>query len=123
MSDSEDIEESVCVTPPKLKKPKRLCQFNPEWKNKYKWLRDEGLGKAKCLLCCIEFSISNKGLSAVKTHENSHQHILKEKSANASKVMSNFFVRKNSSEELKVIYFLFTYFCCNCLLFIIIFLR
>lgn len=63
------------------KKSKKIfSRFQDRWLNidDYKdWLSKVDDYKAKCLSCCTEFTVKYEGVTAIKAHMESQQHISK----------------------------------------------
>lgn len=79
---------------------KRLCFYNKNWEQEYKWLASSNdQHEARCLLCRNVSKISYKGIVAVIEHKNSKPHKLAEKSINSSNLVDKFFVKKHAKEK------------------------
>lgn len=102
--DEENIPSSSSLrTPPK--KVRRQNYYNKDWEKSNYWLKEvkELPGKAKCTVCYVEFSIANKGHSAVNTHKISKQHQQKVNASKMSQQMSTFFAKSKTQDEAKII--------------------
>lgn len=88
-------------TPPK--KAKLMCKFREDWKQTFQWLTNaESQFSARCKMCNKDFSISHGGLSDVKHHDKGNEHKKRLSSGIKNQVMTNFFVKPNTSERLKL---------------------
>lgn len=72
------------------------CKFNKEWLSTHQWLEEDKNDnyKAKCKLCNKDFSISNKGYSAVKQHMESNTHQTNQNAAASSVAIDRVFQSK-----------------------------
>lgn len=80
---------------------KRLTKFNPNWMNKYKWLREVQSDdtKAFCKLCSKTFSVATKGELSVKEHGDGAKHKEYERSSKSTYNMQRFFTRTLKFDE------------------------
>lgn len=98
------------TTPPKKRSRLRNCLFNKEWlTSKYPdyqaWLAavSDDVNMARCKVCNTSFSVKFDGIKAVKKHGDSLKHKGSIRSTNMSRVLTNFFPKKDSKDEDKII--------------------
>ena len=100
----DNADADVCDGESSRAQKRRLCGYNKEWEKTYTWLTaDTTSESAKCVICSTTFQVKWDGLKAVKSHNSSEKHKVRVQSATQSKLLTNFFVQKNTSEENKVI--------------------
>ena len=80
---------------PPMKKKKRMCSFNKDWKKDYEWLREtSNPQEARCITCESVFTIGYMGALAVVQHAKSTCHITRTMVSASSSVMDKFLVKK-----------------------------
>lgn len=87
------------------KKRKYYTSFNNDWliQAGYKnWLKKENEFTGKCKLCGIAFVVKHDGEKAVKAHQNSVRHKQILSAQNSHQLLTNFFTKKDSTENLRV---------------------
>ena len=89
-------------TPPP--KRRRSCFYDSEWEDKFPWVTKcpDDQTKARCKICCSSFTVAYDGAKALVQHAETQKHQRNIEAAKASKRMSSFFVKKDSSESVKV---------------------
>jgi hypothetical protein len=85
---------------------KRFCFFNNLWLNDEKckeWLKKIDENTANCTLCNKNFTIKYEGFFTVKKHFETNDHISNSKTRSKQNAINNFFIKRDSNEENKVI--------------------
>ena len=85
---------------------KYLCAFNNKWLNEEnckQWLKKVDEKTANCTLCNSNFTIIYDGFLAIEKHMRNASHVKNSKLILRQNTINNFFVKKDTKEENKVI--------------------
>ena len=86
---------------PPMKKKKRMCSFNKDWKKDYEWLREtSNPQEARCITCESVFIIGYMGALAVVQHAKSTCHKTRTMVSASSSVMDKFLVKKIQKKRI-----------------------
>lgn len=103
-SSNDEQDRHPDSTPPKKRKNVRGSNyFNEAWLREFQWFQKydpkSKFSEAFCKICRSNFSVQNKGHSALSRHEKTQKHTALSKSAVTNNVMGNFFSTKTSTEQ------------------------